>query len=32
MTIVPLSLPSLRLALAEGWRLANATRGISIAY
>ena len=32
MTIVPLSLPSLRLALAEGWRLANVTRGVSIAY
>lgn len=32
MTIVPLSLASLRRALFEGWRLANATRGVSIAY
>ncbi|MDD2741177.1 MAG: DUF2189 domain-containing protein [Rhodocyclaceae bacterium] len=32
MTIVPLSIASLRRALAEGWRLANATRMTSIAY
>ena len=32
MTIVPISIASLRRALAEGWRLANATRMTSIAY
>lgn len=32
MKISPLSLSSLRQALADGWRLANATRGVSIAY
>jgi uncharacterized membrane protein len=32
MKIVPLSLSSLRQALADGWHLANATRGVSIAY
>jgi uncharacterized membrane protein len=32
MTISPLSLSSLQRALAEGWRVANATRGVSIAY
>lgn len=32
MTIVPLSIVSLRRALVEGWRLANATRMSSISY
>lgn len=32
MKILPLSLSGLRQALADGWRLANATRGVSIAY
>ena len=32
MTIVPLNISSLQRALREGWRIANATRGISIAY
>lgn len=32
MTINPLTTAMLRQALADGWRLANATRGVSIAY
>lgn len=32
MTVQPFSLATLRLALAEGWRLAAVTRGISLAY
>ena len=32
MTIVPLSIASLRRALGEGWRLANATRLVSVGY
>jgi len=32
MTISPLSLASLQRALAEGWRIASATRGVSTAY
>jgi uncharacterized membrane protein len=32
MIIQPFSFASLKQALAEGWRIANATRGISIAY
>ena len=32
MTIVPLTLSSLRQALAEGWAMANATRTASLAY
>lgn len=32
MTIVPLTLPDLRRALGEGWALAGATRGVSMAY
>jgi len=32
MNIQPLTLATLRQALADGWRLANATRGVSIAY
>ncbi len=32
MTISPLSLPSLQRALLEGWRVAGATRGVSVAY
>jgi uncharacterized membrane protein len=32
MTIVPLTLSSLRQALAEGWATANATRGASLGY
>lgn len=32
MNIQPLTLAALRQSLADGWRLANATRGISIGY
>ena len=32
MTLSPLSFGGLQRALADGWRLANATRGISIGY
>ncbi len=32
MQIVPPEFSSLRQALAEGWVMANATRGVSIAY
>lgn len=32
MTISPLSVSSLQRALAEGWRIASATRGVSMAY
>ncbi len=32
MTISPLTLASLQRALAEGWHIASATRGVSIAY
>ena len=32
MQIVPPGISSLRQALAEGWAMANATRGVSIAY
>lgn len=32
MTIQPITLAMLRRALAEGWRIAGATRGVSIAY
>lgn len=32
MTLSPLTLGGLQRALAEGWRVANATRGISIGY
>jgi len=32
MNIQPFTFASLRSALGEGWRLANATRGVSIAY
>lgn len=32
MTFSPLTVGSLRRALADGWRVANATRGISIGY
>ena len=32
MIIAPLSLSSLQRALAEGWRIASATRGVSTAY
>ena len=32
MTIQPITFAMLRQSLADGWRLANATRGVSIAY
>jgi hypothetical protein len=32
MTTQPITLAMLRRALAEGWRIASATRGVSIAY
>ena len=32
MTLTPLSLSSLQRALAEGWRMSGATRGVSTAY
>ena len=32
MTLTPLSISSLQRALAEGWRMSGATRGVSTAY